>query len=94
MEREDNMHITGEYVFYQDGKEICRNSNLLTKFGKRFLTSYLAGAVSFNNINTPTLSLAFPTVSTATNYQLEVIFEFWQMVSISDLGIVSISASY
>jgi hypothetical protein len=49
MEREVNMNITGEYVFYEDGKEICRKSNLLTKFGKRFLTSYLAGAVSFNN---------------------------------------------
>ena len=49
MEREDNMNITGEYVFYEDGKEICRKSNLLTKFGKRFLTSYLAGAVSFDN---------------------------------------------
>lgn len=55
---------------------------------------YNSGAVSFNNINTPTLSLAYPTVSTATNYQLEVVFEFFNMISISDLGIVSISASY
>ena len=55
---------------------------------------YNSGAVSYNNINVPTLSLAYPTVSTATNYQLEVVYEFWNMVSISDLGIVSISASY
>jgi hypothetical protein len=49
MEREGKMNITGEYIFYEDGKEICRKSNLLTKFGKRFLTSYLAGAVTFEN---------------------------------------------
>lgn len=49
MERGARMNITGEYVFYEDGKEIARKSNLLTKFGKRFITSYLAGAVSFDN---------------------------------------------
>lgn len=43
------MNIVGEYVFYENGKEICRQSNLLTKFGKRFLTSYLAGAVNFDS---------------------------------------------
>ena len=41
--------IKGEYIFYQDGKEIYRSPNLITKFGKRFITSYLAGNVSFNN---------------------------------------------
>ena len=49
MELGDRMNIVGEYVFYEDGKEISRSSNLLTKYGKRFLTSYLAGAVDFNN---------------------------------------------
>jgi hypothetical protein len=49
MEREAKMNIVGEYVFYENGKEICRQSNLLTKFGKRFLTSYLAGAVNFDS---------------------------------------------
>jgi hypothetical protein len=39
--------IKGEYIFYQDGKEIGRSENTITKFGKRFLTSYLAGNVSF-----------------------------------------------
>jgi len=44
----DKMNLTGTYVIYQNGKEVARQSNLLTKFGKRFLTSYLAGAVNFN----------------------------------------------
>lgn len=40
--------IKGEYIFYQDGQEIGRSENLITKFGKRFLTTYLAGNVSFD----------------------------------------------
>jgi len=30
--------LKGTYIFYEDGKEICRQSNVITKFGKRFLT--------------------------------------------------------
>lgn len=41
------MMIKGTYIFYEDGKEIYRSSNVITKFGKRFLTSHLAGLVSF-----------------------------------------------
>lgn len=40
--------IKGEYIFYEDGKEIYRSPNLITKFGKRFITTYLAGNVSFS----------------------------------------------
>lgn len=38
--------IRGTYIFYQDGKEISRSSNVITKFGKRFLTNTIAGNVS------------------------------------------------
>ena len=38
--------IKGTYVFYQDGKEICRSSNIITKFGKRFLTNFIAGNIT------------------------------------------------
>lgn len=38
--------IKGEYVFYENGKEIYRQPNLITNFGKRYLTSFLAGTVS------------------------------------------------
>ena len=40
--------IKGTYIFYEDGKEICRSENVITKFGKRFLTNYLAGNVDFS----------------------------------------------
>jgi hypothetical protein len=40
--------IKGTYIVYEDGKEICRSSNIITKFGKRFLTNFLAGNVVGN----------------------------------------------
>jgi hypothetical protein len=41
--------IKGTYIFYEDGKEIYRSDNIITKFGKRFLTSYIAGNVPFDS---------------------------------------------
>ena len=35
--------IKGTYIFYEDGKEIYRQPNVITKFGKRFLTNVIAG---------------------------------------------------
>ena len=43
------MNIKGSYIFYENKKEVCRENNILTKFGKRFLTNYLAGVTSFSN---------------------------------------------
>jgi hypothetical protein len=40
--------IKGTYIFYEDGKEVYRSSNVVTKFGKRFLTNFIAGRTSFN----------------------------------------------
>jgi hypothetical protein len=40
---DNNLSMTGTYILYQDGKEVARNKNIITKFGKRFLTQYLAG---------------------------------------------------
>lgn len=40
--------IKGTYIFYEDGKELYRSSNIITKFGKRFLTNFIAGRTSFN----------------------------------------------
>lgn len=45
------MEIKGTYTFYQDGVEVAKSNNILTKFGKRFLTNYLAGVTSFNSKN-------------------------------------------
>lgn len=40
--------IKGTYIFYEDGKEICRSNNVITKFGKRFLTNFIAGNITNN----------------------------------------------
>ena len=84
MEREDNMNIKGEYVFYEDGKEIGRTQNLLTKYGKRFLTSYLAGVVPFDNKD---IAIGIGnTAASVNNTQLE--FEFYR--SAVNLGSIDI----
>jgi hypothetical protein len=46
--------IKGTYIFYQDNKEIYRSENVITKFGKRFLTNFIAG-----NIVSTSKDLAF-----------------------------------
>lgn len=38
--------IKGTYIFYENGEEIYRSPNLITKFGKRFLTNIIAGSVN------------------------------------------------
>ena len=38
--------IKGTYIFYEDGKEIYRSANVITKFGKRFFTNFIAGNTS------------------------------------------------
>jgi len=38
--------LKGTYIFSQDGKEICRSENIITKFGKRFFTNFIAGNIS------------------------------------------------
>jgi hypothetical protein len=81
--------IKGTYIFYEDGKEICRSENVITKFGKRFLTNYLAGNVDFaakdmafgiaNNIDYPV---------SASNSRLG--FEFYRLpVSYGSIDIQS-----
>lgn len=87
MEREDRMNIRGEYVFYEDGKEIGRSSNLLTKYGKRFITSYLAGAVAFDNKD---IAIGISdTAATVNDTQLG--FEFYR--SAVDLGSIDIQTN-
>jgi hypothetical protein len=66
--------IKGTYIFYQNGKEICRSENVITKFGKRYLTNFIAG----NNTN-PFKDLAFGINSTtATENDTRLNFEFYR----------------
>jgi hypothetical protein len=87
MEREAKMNLVGEYVFYENGKEICKQSNILTRFGKRFLTSYLAGAVTFDNKSIAVgIGNSTPSVN---NTQLD--FEFYR--SAVSLGSIDIQTN-
>lgn len=81
--------IKGTYIVYQNGKEICRQSNVITKFGKRFLTNYLAG-----NITNPQKDMAFGIDSTsATENDSRLGFEFYRIpISIASTDIQTVSS--
>lgn len=67
--------LKGTYIYYQDGKEIYRSSNVITKFGKRFLTNVLADKQNFNS-----KSMAFGIDSTtATDSNTRLGFEFYRV---------------
>jgi hypothetical protein len=66
--------LKGTYIYYENGQEVYRSENVITKYGKRFLTSFLAGRDSFSS-----KSMAFGIDSTAaldTNTRLG--FEFYR----------------
>ncbi len=67
-------NITGTYIFYEDGKEIYRQSNLITKFGKRYITQALAG---INGNDKKDIAVGVGSTSpTVNDTQLE--FEFYR----------------
>ncbi len=51
------------------------------------------GAVSFAQINTPTLTINTPTGVTAANFEIVVCSEYWNLLTLDATGIVSISLS-
>jgi len=82
--------IKGTYVFYEDGKEICRSENVITKFGKRFLTNYIAGNVSFDN-KSMAVGIAGASDYAASDTNSRLGFEFYK--SIIDISSIDIQAS-
>lgn len=67
--------IKGTYIFKQDGKEICRSENVITRFGKRFLTNFIAGNTSFNNKD---IALGIGNTA-ATELDTRLDFEFYKV---------------
>lgn len=67
--------IKGTYIFYEDGQEILRSSNVITKFGKRFITNFLAGRVSFNE---KTIAIGVDNTSATLN-DTRLGMEFYRM---------------
>jgi hypothetical protein len=70
--------ITGEYIFYQDGIEIYRSKNLITKFGKRFITNIMAGNVNFNKQDVA-LGIANSTDYSLLDTNSRLGFEFYRV---------------
>ena len=78
------MNVSGEYVFYEDGKEVGRNKNLITKFGKRYLTQYLAGQ---SNTNLKDVAIGIGSTAASVN-DTQLGFEFYRSpVTMSSLDI-------
>jgi hypothetical protein len=71
---DNNINLVGEYIFYEDGKEICRNKNLITKFGKRYLTQYLAGQ---SNTNLKDIAIGIGSTAASVN-DTQLGFEFYR----------------
>lgn len=55
--------------------------------------TFCSGAVSFNNINVPELVLNYPTRVVA-NFELQVVYEYWNTLTINDQGICNLTQSY
>lgn len=70
--------IKGTYIFYENGNEIARSNNLITKFGKRFITNFMAGNVSFNK-KEMALGIATSTEYALADTNSRLGFEFYRM---------------
>jgi hypothetical protein len=71
---EDNVMATGEYVFFEDGIEIGRSKNILTKYGRRYITEYLSG-----QSGNPSKDIAIGISTTAaTENDTQLGFEFYK----------------
>jgi hypothetical protein len=66
--------LKGTYIYYENGQEVYRSENVITKYGKRFLTNFLAGRDSFSS-----KSMAFGIDSTsALDTDTRLGFEFYK----------------
>jgi hypothetical protein len=87
---DNNIQVFGEYTFYEDDKEIYRSKNLLTKFGKRYITQYLAGQ---SNTNLKDIALGVGSIAATVN-DTQLGFEFYRSpVSMSSIDIQTNSST-
>ena len=82
--------IKGTYIFYQDGKEIYRSPNIITKFGKRFIANFIAG-----NIEDASKDIAIGIDTTAaTDEDTRLGFEFYRLpVTLGSTDIQTVSGT-
>jgi hypothetical protein len=85
--------LKGTYIFSQDGQEIYRSENIITKFGKRFFTNFIAG-----NISDLEKDMAFGIGSTAASEDdTRLEFEFYRTpvtLGATDIQTVSGTTTY
>lgn len=82
--------IKGTYIFYENGKEICRSQNVITKFGKRFITNFIAGNVANNKKD---MAIGIDSTS-ATENDTRLGFEFYRLpVSIGSTDIQTVGST-
>ena len=87
---DNSIKVFGEYTFYEDNKEIYRSKNLLTKFGKRYITQYLAGQ---SNTNLKDIALGVGSIAATVN-DTQLGFEFYRSpVSMSSIDIQTNSST-
>lgn len=80
--------IKGTYIFYQDGKEILRSSNVITKFGKRFIANFIAGNIANSSKD---IAVGIDTTA-ATDEDTRLGFEFYRLpVTINSTDIQTVS---
>jgi len=81
--------IKGTYIFYENNKEILRSSNIITKFGKRFIANFIAGNIANSNKD---IALGIDTTA-ATDEDTRLGFEFYRLpVTINSTDIQTVSA--
>ena len=68
--------IKGTYIFYEDGNEIYRSSNIITKFGKRFFTNLIAGTIAEKS--SADIAIGIDSTS-ATENDTRLGFEFYRL---------------
>jgi len=87
---DNSIRMFGEYVFYDNDKEIYRSKNLLTKFGKRYLTQYLAGQ---SNTSLKDIALGVGSAAATVN-DTQLGFEFYKSpVSMNSIDIQTNSST-
>jgi hypothetical protein len=87
---DNSINLVGEYIFYEDDKEILRNKNLITKFGKRYLTQYLAGQ---SNTNLKDIAIGIGSTPASIN-DTQLGFEFYRSpVTMSSIDIQTSSVT-
>ena len=80
--------IKGTYIFYQDGKEIYRSPNVITKFGKRFIANFIAGNIEDANKD---IAIGIDTTA-ATDEDTRMGFEFYKLpVTLGSTDIQTVS---